>query len=40
MNSKWYEIRKNRLCGVKLSWTLFRAVLFVSLIFSAVLGFA
>ncbi len=38
MNSKRYGIRDNR--GFKLSWTLFRAVLFVSLMVSTVLGFA
>ena len=38
MNSTWYGIRRNR--GSNLSWTLFPAVLFVSLMLSAVPGFA
>ena len=40
MNSKRYEIRTDRLIALKMSWSLCRAVLFVLLMFPAVLGFA
>ena len=38
MNSKWYEVRNGH--GSKLSWPLLRSVVFVSLMFFPVLGFA